>query len=153
MIKYALICENAHAFESWFRDSASYDTQARRGFVMCPQCNSALVTKAIMAPAVRASRRRAVAPAPDAPPPGTAPVALLDERHRKLRAMMRELHKEIVSTADNVGTKFPDEARSMHEGGTPRRSIYGQASMEDVRELIEDGIDVMPMPGLADEQN
>ena len=151
MIKYALICENAHAFESWFRDSASYDTQARRGFVTCPRCNSALVTKAIMAPSVRSgrgSRTGAAEPAAE-----TAPVALIDERQRKLRAMMRALHKEIVSSADDVGTKFPDEARAMHEGGTPRRSIYGQASMEDVRGLIEDGIDVMPMPGRLDEQN
>ena len=152
MIRYALICENAHPFESWFRDSASFDTQARRGLVECPQCGSALVTKAVMAPAVRTARRKS-ADAETPAPAEAEPVALIDGRQKKLREMMRALHKEIVATADNVGAAFPEEARAQHEGEAPRRSIYGQASAEDVRALIEDGIDIAPMPSLPDERN
>ena len=162
MIKYALLCESGHAFESWFSDSESFDTQAKRGFVECPVCQSKQVTKALMAPAVSTSRRReairesaeaipAPAPAPIAAPP--APVALLDERQQQMRAMIRELHQKLTENSVDVGDKFPEEARRMHDGETPQRSIRGQATLEEAKALVEDGIPVLPIPTLPDDRN
>ena len=159
MIKYALVCDKAHEFESWFRDSAAYDVQARRGQVACPMCNSIRVCKAIMSPSVAGTREfaRPVESEPptvsNAPPDAPAPVTLLDERHQRLRKMIREVRAEIMAHSDDVGRSFPEEARKIHEGEAPKRSIYGQASGEEIQELLEEGIGVMPMPGLPEERN
>ena len=163
MIKYALLCESGHAFDSWFSDSESFDTQAKRGFVECPVCQSKQVTKALMSPAVSTSRRReairesadttpAAVPAPNAAPP-PAPVALLDERQQQMRAMIRELHQKLTENSVDVGDKFPEEARRMHDGETPQRSIRGQATLEEAKALVEDGIPVLPIPTLPDDRN
>ena len=111
MIKYALMCDRGHDFESWFRDSEAYATQARRGLVACPVCDSVRVSKAIMAPAVAGTRKAAIAAMSagdggETPLPVRAPVALLDEKHQRLRAMMRELHTEIMAKSDDVGRMF-----------------------------------------------
>ncbi|MDB5641652.1 MAG: hypothetical protein JWN07_969 [Hyphomicrobiales bacterium] len=158
MIKYSLVCDASHEFESWFPGSESYEEQVRRGFVECPFCQSTRVTKAIMSPNV-ARKDRAAAPA-DAPAPAlpaVAPppqqVALLDEKQQHLRAMMRELHEKIVASSDDVGESFPEEARKMHDGETPTRSIRGKASFEEARSLLDEGIPVMPIPDLPEERN
>jgi hypothetical protein len=165
MIKYSLVCENAHEFESWFPDSGAFDTQAKRGFVECPHCGSTKVSKAIMAPHIGRSRKGAPAsdveapkdgpPAPANVPAAPAPqqVALLDERQQAVRAMIHELHRRIVETSTDVGARFPQEARKMHEGEIPHRSIYGQATLEEAKALVEDGIPVMPIPTLPEERN
>lgn len=156
MIKYALVCDAAHEFESWFPGSESYEEQARRGFVECPFCQSTKVSKAIMAPNVARKDRASPETEPPAPPAAPAApqaVALLDERQQHLRAMMRELHEKIVATSDDVGDAFPEEARKMHEGETPARSIRGVASFEEARSLLEDGIPVLPIPDLPEERN
>ncbi len=162
MIKYALVCDKAHEFESWFRDSAAYDVQARRGLVACPFCDSTRVGKAIMAPSVTGTRdfarpveteTEAASPAAPAPEPPPAPVTLLDERHQRLRAMIREVRAQIMANSDDVGRSFPQEARAIHEGEAPARSIYGRASGEEIQELLEDGISILPMPGLPEERN
>jgi hypothetical protein len=160
MIKYALVCENGHGFESWFPDSEGYETQAKRGFVECPQCGSTKVQKALMAPAVSTSKRRARNDAIDAPKPAAPapaeppkPVAILDEKQRALREAIRELHAKITETTVDVGAQFSDEARRMHQGETPTRAIRGQASIAEAKELWEEGIPVMPIPPLPDERN
>ena len=160
MIRYALVCDRDHTFDSWFSNAESFDTQAKRGFVTCPQCESAHVTKALMAPAVSTSRRRAAGAAiegaastPAATPAPAQPVALLDERQQALRAMIRELHAKIAATSTDVGTNFPAEARRMHEGDAPHRPIHGKASLQEARELFEEGVPVMPIPSLPDAQN
>jgi hypothetical protein len=149
MIKYALVCDKDHAFESWFPSGDSYETQARRGLIACPTCASIRISKAIMAPAVvsgqKAERKAEAAPA--------APVALLDERQQRLREIARHLRQEIMANTDDVGAKFPDEARAIHEGDAPARSIRGQATPEEARALIEEGVGVLPMPFLPDEFN
>jgi hypothetical protein len=148
MIKYALSCDKAHSFESWFPNSESYDVQARRGLIACPECGSARVSKAIMAPAIvggEKRRKREEAPA--------APVALLDERQQRLREIARQLRQEIIANSDDVGAKFPEEARAIHDGDAPARSIRGQATAEEARALIEDGVGVLPMPFLPEEFN
>ncbi|MBS0534526.1 MAG: DUF1178 family protein [Proteobacteria bacterium] len=152
MIKYALACDKGHTFESWFADSAAYDKQAKRGLVTCPQCGSAKVEKAIMAPRLSGTRKRGavqeVATAPD-----KAPVAVMSPVEQELRSKLKELREHIVKNADNVGEKFPEEARKIHYGETEHRSIYGVASIDDARELAEEGIDVHPIPVLPDERN
>ena len=149
MIKYALVCDNDHGFESWVPSGDSYETQARRGLIACPTCASIRISKAIMAPAVvsgqKAERKAEAAPA--------APVALLDERQQRLREIARHLRQEIMANTDDVGAKFPDEARAIHEGDAPARSIRGQATPEEARALIEDGVGVLPLPFLPDEFN
>lgn len=159
MIKYALICDADHEFESWFPDSASYDKQVKRGLVACPFCQTTKVSKAIMAPNVARKDKDRLAVANDdeaAPAPAAAPaqnIALLDEQQQQLRGMIRELHEKIVANTDDVGENFPEEARKMHEGETPARSIRGKASFEEARELLEDGIPVLPIPDLPEERH
>ncbi|MGA2792860.1 MAG: DUF1178 family protein [Roseiarcus sp.] len=149
MIKYALACEKDHSFESWFPDSGSYETQARRGLIACPVCASTRVAKAIMAPAIVGGQKAERRPIEASP----APVALLDERQRRLREMARHLRDEIVANTDDVGRKFPEEARAIHEGDAPARSIRGQATPDEARALIDEGVGVLPLPFLPDEFN
>jgi hypothetical protein len=160
MIRYALVCEHGHAFESWFADSAAYDRQAKRKLVVCPHCGSAKVDKAIMAPRLATSKKRkgpveaptaAEAPAPAAAP--AAPLAMISPQEQEIRAKLKELRDHLVKNADNVGPKFPEEARKMHYGEIEHRSIYGVASPEEATELAEEGIDFHPLPVLPDERN
>ncbi|MBV8791026.1 MAG: DUF1178 family protein [Pseudolabrys sp.] len=150
MIKYTLACDNGHQFESWFADSATYDKQAKRKLVACAVCGSTTVSKAIMAPKLagtKHSRKQKVeAPAPDK-------VAVISPQERELRTKLKELKEHLIKNADNVGTKFPEEARKMHYGETEHRSIYGEATPQDAKSLIEEGIEVHPLPTLPDEQN
>ena len=150
MIKYALICEQMHEFESWFANSAAYDKQAKRGLVGCPACGSNKVEKAIMAPRLartRKSKQRAVET------PTATSVAMLSPQERELRAKLKELREHITKNADYVGQKFPEEARKMHYGETEHRSIYGEASLETAEELHDEGIELHPLPVLPDEKN
>lgn len=177
MIKYALICDQGHTFESWFSNAQGYETQVKRGFVECPNCQSKQVSKALMAPAVSTSRRKeairaqtaamtaaamqaqaqvaAAAPAPAAPAPLDAaqPVALLDESQQALRAMVRELHEKLTENSTDVGDRFTTEARDMHSGEAPMRPIHGRATLEEAKSLIEEGVPVLPLPSLPDEFN
>ncbi len=150
MIRYALVCEDGHSFESWFPDAAAYDQQARRGLVACPDCGSARVAKAIMAPAVVGGARARDKPAGRAEP---ANVALVDEQQQRLREIARQLRQEIIANTDDVGAKFAETARAMHFGDAPERAIRGQASGEEVEALLEDGVGVLPIPGALDDLN
>ncbi len=151
MIKYTLACDSGHSFESWFSDSRAYETQTKRGLIACPFCASIRVSKAIMAPAVLGANKDR-APAAREPQPA-APIALLDERQQRLREFARHVRQEIIANTDDVGAKFPEEARAIHEGDKPARSIRGQATAEEARALIEDGVGVLPLPFLPDEFN
>jgi len=165
MIRYALECEHGHAFESWFQNSAAFDKQAKRNLVTCPICGSAKVEKAIMAP--RLSRAEAadpaiippVAPAPPlpAPAPGAAPakqpLAIMSSHERELRKKLKELREAITRNADYVGPRFPEQARKIHYGETEQRSIYGEASPDEAKELHEEGIEFHPLPILPDDVN
>jgi hypothetical protein len=160
MIRYALICDQRHEFESWFANSDAYDKQARRGLVTCPLCGSAKVEKAIMAP--RLARADAGAPAvesdaadatPVAVPAEKSPVAMISPQERELRRKLKELRDHLTRNADNVGHKFPEEARKMHYGDIEHRSIYGEASPDEAKALAEEGIPFHPLPILPDERN
>jgi hypothetical protein len=149
VIRYNLSCQQGHGFESWFRDSAAFDTQRQKGIVTCPVCGSSAVDRAIMAPQVaRRDREPAGKEAPT-----TAPVALAAPQDQELRAKLRALREALTKDSADVGERFADEARRMHLGESEHRSIHGQASAEDARSLVEDGIEIFPLPVLPDERN
>jgi hypothetical protein len=156
MIRYTLRCERGHAFESWFQTSSAYDSQVKRKLVTCPACGSAKVEKAIMAPQIVSKRGRdSAAPMPAAATDVTAPSStpLMMAQERELRAKLKELRDHIVKNADNVGERFPNEARKMHYGDIEHRPIYGEASPDEARSLIEEGVEVSPLPVLPDDRN
>ncbi len=150
MIKYALVCEQRHGFESWFPSSAAYDKQAKRGLVNCPACGSSKVEKAIMAPRLSGTRKGKQRAAET---PAATSVAMLSPQELELRAKLKEVREHITKNADYVGQKFPEEARKMHYGDIEHRSIYGEASLETAKELHDEGIELHPLPVLPDEQN
>jgi hypothetical protein len=159
MIRYALVCEQRHDFESWFPNSAAYDKQVKRGLVTCPQCGSAKVEKAIMAPRLaRADADTAATTTPEAAPAPAAaeektPVAMLSPKEQEFRQKLKELRDHITRNSDNVGPRFPEEARKMHYGEVEHRSIHGEASSEEAKALAEEGIPFHPLPMLPDERN
>jgi hypothetical protein len=156
MIRYTLRCEQNHAFESWFQDSGAYDQQVKRKLVSCPVCGSAEVEKAIMAPQIVSKKGRGKAPAPVETPaeaPATESTPLMMAQERELRAKIKELRDHIVKSADNVGERFPNEARAMHYGDKEHRPIYGEASPDEARALIDEGVEVSPLPTLPEDRN
>ena len=164
MILYTLACENGHTFESWFANSAAYDKQVKRSLVTCPACNSAKVEKALMAPRLSGTKKRGDAAAPSPAPvsepslpvaaPATpAPVAMMSPQEKEFRTKLKELRDHLTKNADNVGNKFPEEARKMHYGEIEHRSIYGEASPDQAKELHDEGIEFHPLPVLPDERN
>ena len=157
MIRYALHCERKHTFEIWFSDSADYDKQRKRGLVTCPVCDSKKVEKAIMAPAIsRSGRKRSQPVAPQPAPEAAAtpePVAMMSPQEQEFRTKLKELREHLTKSADNVGKRFPEEARKMHYGEIEHRSIYGEASAEEAKAMHEEGIEFHPLPVLPDERN
>ena len=129
MIKYALKCEVDHGFEAWFSSSDSFDEQAAKGLVECPMCGSIHVTKAIMAPMVRTSK--------DTPPA---------DMRQAVAEVLHKLRKHVEDTHTYVGGAFASEARDMHQGLTPERPIYGEATTEEVKALVQEGVPVAPLP-------
>ncbi len=131
MIVYNLRCKSGHEFEGWFRDSAAYDWQEREGKLLCPTCNTRKVEKAIMAPAVATGEGPPAASAPDP---------------RQMQQFMTGLRKYVIENAEYVGPKFAEEARKIHYGETNDRHIYGETTLEEARELADEGVDVAPLP-------
>ena len=132
MIRYQLVCKKSHSFEGWFRDSAAYDVQAKKGLLACPTCNSKKITKAPMAPAVSKKGDLAEAAA----------------KAKSMREFVMNVRKHVEENAEYVGNRFPNEARAIHYGDAEERQIYGEATLGDARELIEEGIAVAPIPSL-----
>ena len=161
MIRYTLVCERQHNFESWFANSAAYDKQVKRGLVGCPICGSTKVDKAIMAPRLGRSGKPIDMPQapPEAAPPAAAPaeapapVAMMSSQEREFRSKLKELRDHLTRNAENVGRKFPEEARKMHYGEIEHRSIFGEASPQEAKDLHEEGIEFHPLPVLPDERN
>jgi hypothetical protein len=162
MIRYNLRCDRGHGFESWFQSSSAYESQEKRKLVSCPSCGSAKVERAIMAPQIVGKKNReTAAPQPaaaaevSAPAKVAAPAStpLMMAHERELRAKIKELRDHIVKNADNVGERFPNEARKMHYGDIEHRPIYGEASPEEARSLIDEGVEVSPLPVLPDDRN
>jgi hypothetical protein len=137
VIVYNLRCRNAHEFEGWFRDSAAFDEQSKTGALTCPVCDSRKVAKAIMAPAVSGTKKTAAAP----------------EEAKQMRQFMTGLRQYVQQNADYVGPEFAEEARKIHYGETEHRHIYGEATLEEAKELLEEGVDVAPLPPDLDGAN
>jgi hypothetical protein len=131
MIRYALVCDHAHEFEGWFGSSADYDAQVQQGLLTCPTCATPNVRKQIMAPAVAGTKKRGDAPLPT--------------RQMMMEAMGR-VRRHVMENFDDVGESFASEARAIHEGKAEDRGIYGQATPQEVKGLIEDGVPVAPLP-------
>lgn len=149
MIRYDLICDQGHAFDGWFRDSAAYDAQAASGLVACAVCGSAKVEKQLMTPGVPVkSNRKASASGSQ-----TMMAAGRDPRAQALIDMMREMRRTVEANAEYVGDRFADEARKIHYEEAEQRGIYGEATADDAKALIEEGIEVQPLPRLPEDGN
>ncbi len=131
MIVYKLQCGNSHSFEGWFKDSAAFDAQAADGKLTCPSCSSKKVEKAMMAPAIAGKARE----------------------QAEARAALREMRTKLVAEAEHVGPAFPEEARKIHYGEIDERAIYGEASVDEVKSLLEEGVPVAPLPPDPDQAN
>jgi hypothetical protein len=165
MIRYALVCDKHHEFESWFANSAAFEKQARRGLVSCPSCGSVKVEKALMTPRLArtnpSSDQQSPSEAPAAPSAveascdaaSPAPVAIMSPQEREFRQKLRELRDHLVKNAEDVGQRFSEEARKMHYGEIEHRSIYGVASAQDAAALHEEGITFSALPVLPDDRN
>jgi hypothetical protein len=145
MIRYALVCDAGHEFESWFRSGDDYDRQHAERLVACPRCGSTQVEKQVMRPSV-ARRDRDEARR-------TAPLSVASPQEQELRRKLRELREHVTKNADYVGDRFPELARQMHHEETERRSIYGEARPDEVRGLLDDGVEVHPLPVLPEDRN
>ena len=152
MIRYALNCDRGHEFEGWFASSGDYDKQRERGLVECPSCRSKKVGKQVMAPAVATSRKREER-AEKASKENSVSAAGLSPAKLDMLRQMRELREKILSDAEDVGERFPEEARKIHYGEAKKRGIYGKASLEDAAGLADEGIEFLPIPDLPDDQN
>lgn len=163
MIRYRLQCKKNHEFEAWFNSSKAYDSQARRGLVECPECGSTKVSKALMAPGVATRGRDGAPPVEGAPSnavvetpaqaPALQPTTAHHEMQRQFLEMMRHVRKEVESKAEYVGPRFAEEARKIHHKDSEARGIWGEATPKEAHDLIEDGIDCLPLPRLPEDNN
>lgn len=152
MIRYTLKCTEYHEFESWFQSADAFDKLRKVDLITCPRCGTTDVNKAIMAPRVRPSRDAAPAPNAETPTPASAPETNNVEMHAltapssPAEAAMIELKKKIQDNSEYVGANFATEARKIHDGDAPERSIYGEASGDEAKKLVDDGVPVAPLP-------
>ncbi len=142
MIRYSLACDNGHEFEGWFSSSDDYDRQKQMGLVACPSCNSLNVGKSLMAPSVSTSRKKEETRA-----------FVLEAAQKEALERLKQVVAEIRANADDVGDRFAEEARKIHYGETEARGIVGQASHDDARALLEEGIEIAALPILPEDIN
>ena len=159
MIKYRLRCVRGHEFETWFQNSAAFDKLAKRKQLSCAMCGSDKVEKAIMSPRIAKPgvSKPGVVPS-NKEQASVAPVAEAGQSDdpqsgQALRAAMKALRQTVIGNADYVGPRFAEEARRIHDDEAPARGIYGEASLQEARELLEDGISILPLPPAADDSN
>ncbi|MBL4750780.1 MAG: DUF1178 family protein [Amylibacter sp.] len=132
MIRYSLKCAHDHSFESWFQSAVAFEKLLDAGMVTCSVCGALGVEKAVMAPQVQAARKKASGPL-------SAPASPAEQA-------LAEMRKKVEDNSEDVGRNFAAEARAIHDGDAPERSIYGEAKIEDAKALVEDGINVTPLP-------
>jgi hypothetical protein len=141
LIRFALGCDHGHEFDGWFRSSDDFEKQRKRGLIDCPECGSHKIEKTLMAPAVATSRKK-------------EKVALaMNVEQRRVMAEMKALTEKLRENADYVGDKFAEEARKIHFGETEPRGIYGEASPDEAKSLVEEGVPFMPLPVFPDDRN
>jgi len=147
MIRYDLICDKGHEFDGWFSNSEAFETQAKRGFVECTHCGSNKVEKQLMAPSLGAKSTKKGGGARQMVAGGN------DPRMQQMVAMMREVRRHVEQNAENVGDRFADEARKIHYGESEERGISGNATQDEAKALVEEGIEVHPLPRLPEDGN
>jgi hypothetical protein len=133
MIHYSLVCDAGHGFDGWFRDSETFENQASGRQVACPFCASTQVSRGVMAPHVARG--------------------VTDDDARRMRRMIEELQEKVVAGTEDVGERFPEEARAIEEGEAERRPIRGRATYEEAKALLEDGIEILAIPELPNDGN
>lgn len=159
MIRYALCCDGGHEHEAWFASAAEFDRLKEAGLLACPQCGSAGVSKQLMAPAVRPARKgadggeRLVAGPADMAVPAAAGQAVMAPQQGELAERLRELRHQILANTEDVGERFGEEARKIHYGESEQRGIRGKATLDEARELLEEGIEAFPLPALPEDHN
>lgn len=142
MIKYSLSCDQAHQFEGWFSTGADFDAQVKSGFLTCPTCGSASISKTLMAPSVSTARKKEA-----------KQQMVMDVARQEMVAKLKEAVATIKANAEDVGERFPEEARKIHYGEADARGIIGQASIGEVKDLLDEGIEIAPLPVLPDDVN
>ena len=133
MIKYNLKCENNHNFDAWFSDSSNFEEQNKKNLIFCPKCNSTKIEKNIMAPNIGSKKQ-------------SYTNALKTEKNYE--KIIKNVRKNVEKNFEYVGNKFADEARAIHYGEKEEREIYGETSVEEAVDLIEEGVNVSPIPGV-----
>jgi len=163
MIRYQLLCAHDHSFEAWFKDSAAYDEQVAYGEVQCPYCGNLDIRKAVMAPAVQTGKTRDAQTEHSTPEPQEIAIQAAEKAADDMRGGMdpqeaaqqflevvHTLKTHVSETCEDVGDQFAEEVRAIHYGDAEERGIYGKATLEDPKELVEEGIDVLPLPDFGD---
>lgn len=143
MIKYQLNCASGHSFEGWFTNSVTFDEHIELGHITCPHCDSTDVTKALMAPNIATRSNKT----------DKEPVNLTNSKAAEVREMIRAVHKHLNTNAEYVGPQFAEEVRKIHGDEADKREIWGEATQEESRDLLEDGILIIPVPRLPDDHN
>ncbi|MBX5180690.1 DUF1178 family protein [Rhizobium lentis] len=142
MIRYSLTCDNAHEFEGWFSESADFDRQVASGFLTCPVCHSAAVSKLLMAPSVSTARKK-----------DERQTLAMDTMRREALEKLKEAVAAVKANSEDVGAKFPEEARKIHYGEADARGIIGQATVDEAQALVEEGIEIAAIPVLPEDVN
>ena len=142
MIRFSLVCDQKHDFEAWFSSSSDFDSQVDRGFVTCPVCGSEKVEKALMAPSVSTARKKEA-----------STQLAMNKAQSEALDELRKAVKKIKETSEDVGERFPEEARKIHYGESEERGIIGQAKPDEVKALVEEGVGIAPLPDLPEEKN
>ncbi|MBB4574965.1 DUF1178 family protein [Rhizobium sp. MC63] len=140
MIRYSLTCDNAHEFEGWFSESADFDRQVATGFLTCPVCHSAAVSKLLMAPSVSTARKKE-----------ERQTLAMDAMRQEALQKLKEAVAAVKANSEDVGTKFPEEARKIHYGEADARGIIGQATLDEAQALVEEGIEIAAIPVLPED--
>ncbi len=136
MIKYCLQCAQGHEFEAWFASGASYDAQVSGSRIACPECDSHQVVKSLMAPKVALKTR-----------------GRDDESPARYRNLVREVARALAARSEDVGDRFPEEARKIHYREVEQRAIRGTASQDEARALVEEGVEIMALPRVPEDAN
>lgn len=142
MIRYSLICDHGHEFEGWFSESADFDRQKESGFLSCPVCSSLAISKTLMAPSVATARKKE-----------EGQKLVFDQVQKEAFLKLKEAVAAVKANSEDVGERFPEEARKIHYGETEARGIIGNATPDEVHALIDEGIEVAPLPVLPDDVN
>jgi hypothetical protein len=155
---FDLQCEHAHVFEGWFSSLDNFQSQQDRGLLTCPVCGSSSVVKKLSAPRINVGRGqpvtgRALDERAASPQAGADSVAALDaQKLAALQANVMRYMRDMVRNAENVGVRFSEEARRMHEGDSEQRAIRGTATAQEQEELVRDGISITPIPDFLDDE-